>query len=250
MEEQAPAAPTISISDIIMNVFASPAEAFEGIRTSPTRASVWLMPLIVLILVTSLFSVMIFTNETLKMQFSDSQSQRLQERVNSGQMTQEQADQQLDGMERMGGMMIAFGIIGTVISMSVIFFASALVLWLVGKFALKAEGGYGKYLELYGTSGWIGILGAIITLLMMVGLGSMYASPSASLAVLSEFKPTDTTHRLLSSINIFNLWQFYVLGVGLAKYSQKSIGTGVTAAAVLWIAWTLVAVFLLGGLGM
>jgi hypothetical protein len=250
MEEQAPAAPTISFSDIIMNVFASPAEAFEGIRTSPTRASVWIVPLIVLILVTSLFSVMIFTNETLKMQFSDAQSQRMQERVNSGQMTQEQADQQLDGMERMGGMMIAFGIVGTVISMSVIFFASALVLWLVGKFALKAEGGYGKYLELYGAAGWIGILGAIVTLLMMVGLGSMYAAPSAALAVLSEFKPTDTMHRLLSSFNIFSLWQFYVLGVGLAKYGQKSIGVGVGAAAALWIAWTLVSVFLLGGLGM
>lgn len=249
MEEQATVAPTISLGDIIMNVFASPAEAFEGIRTSPTRASVWLVPLIVLILVTSLFSVMIFTNETLKMQFSDSQSQRIQERVNSGRMTQEQADQQLEGMQRMGGMMIAFGIIGTVITVSIIFFVAALVFWLVGRFALKAEGGYGKYLELYGASGWIGILGAIVTLLMMVGLGSIYASPSAALAVLSEFKPTDTTHRLLSSLNIFSLWQFFVLGIGLAKYSQKSTGTGVTVAAVLWVVWTLVAVFLLGGLG-
>lgn len=250
MEEQVPSAPTISFSDIIMNVFAVPSEAFEGIRTSPTRASVWVVPLIVLIIVTSLFSVMIFTNETLKMQFTDSQNQRLQERVTSGQITQEQADQQLDGMEKMGGMMIAFGIIGTVLSMSVIFFAAALVLWLVGKFVLKAEGGYGKYLELYGASAWIGIVGAIVTLLMMVGVGSMYASPSAALAVLSEFKPTDTTHRLLSSLNIFSIWQFVVLGIGLARYSQKPSGTGITVAAVLWVVWTLITVFLLGGLGM
>ena len=247
MEEQSPSAPTISLSDIITNVFASPAEAFEGIRTSPTRATVWVVPLIVLIIITSLFSVMIFTNETLKTQFSDSQSQRLQDQVSSGRITQEQADQQLEGMERMGGMMIAFGIIGSVLSMSVIFFAAALVLWLVGKYALKAEGGYGKYLELYGTSGWIGILGAIVTLLMMVGLGSMYASPSAALAVLSEFKPTDTTHRLLS---FFSLWQFFVLGIGLAKYAQKPSGAGITVAAVLWVVWTLISVFLLGGLGM
>ncbi len=37
MEEQVPSAPTISFGDIVMNVFASPAEAFEGIRTSPAR---------------------------------------------------------------------------------------------------------------------------------------------------------------------------------------------------------------------
>lgn len=39
MEEQVPSAPTISFGDIVMNVFASPAEAFEGIRTSPAAAS-------------------------------------------------------------------------------------------------------------------------------------------------------------------------------------------------------------------
>jgi len=250
MEEQAPSTPTISFGNLVVNVFASPSEAFEGLRTSPTRASVWLIPLIILIIMTSLFSVVMFTNETIRAQFMDSQSQRLQERVDSGQMTQEQADQATAQMDRMGGMMIVFGIIGGLVTISIMFFAAALILWLAGKIVLKAPAGYGKYLELWGTTSWIGILGALITLLMMMGLGSMYASPSAALAVLSDFKPTDTMHRVLASLNVFSIWQVVVLGIGLSGYAQKPSGSGITVAVVLWVIWVLITVFLLGGLGM
>jgi hypothetical protein len=189
-----------------------------------------------------------FSDEALKAQFMAGQSERLQERVESGQMTQEQADQAMAQMERGSGMMAAFGIIGSVISISIIFFVSALIFWLVGKLVLKAPAGYGKYLELWGATGWIGILGGIITLLMVMALGSMYASPSAALAVLSEFKPTDSMHRLLSSLNVFTIWQVVVLGIGISKYAQKPLGTGLTVSFVLWVIWVLVATFALGAL--
>jgi hypothetical protein len=246
MEEQPVPAPTISLGNLIVNVFSSPSEAFEGLRTSPSRASTWVLPLILLIVFASLMSYVMFSNETLRAQFMDSQSQRLQQRVQSGQMTQEQADQAMQQTERMGGMMIAFGIIGSVITMSILFFGAALVFWLVGKLALKAPAGYGKYLELWGTSEWIGLLGGIITLLMVLGMGSMYASPSAALAVLSNFNPSNTVDRLLGSLNIFSIWQVIVLGIGLSKYAEKPLGTGIGFAVGLWVIWVLITTFVLG----
>jgi hypothetical protein len=156
----------------------------------------------------------------------------------------------MEQTERMGGMMMVFGIIWSVIVLSIMFFAAALVFWLIGKFALKATGGYTKYLELWGTASWIASLGAIITLLMVLGLNSMYASPSAALAVLSGFDPTNTTHRILSSLNVFSIWQAVVLGIGLSTYGGKPAGTGITIAIVLWVVWVLVSTFALGGLGM
>ncbi len=250
MEEQAPSTPTISLGNLITNVFASPSEAFEGLRTSPARASVWVIPLILFIVLNSSIAVVMFTNESIRAQFMESQTQRMQERVDSGQMTQEQADQAEAQMERGSGMMIAFGIIGSVVTVSIMFFGAALIFWLVGKVALKAPAGYGKYLELWGASGWIGILGGIVTLLMIMALSSMYASPSAALAVLSDFKPTDATHRLLSSLNVFSIWQMVVLGIGLSKYAQKALGSGITVAAVLWVIWVLLVTFALGAFGM
>lgn len=250
MEEQAPAAPTISFGDIIMNVFASPSDAFEGIRTSPTRASTWVVPLILLMILSSIFTWVIFSNETMKNQVIDSQRARFEEQVAAQKMTQERADQAIEGMEKAGGMMIALGIVGSVLMITITFFLVGLVLWLVGKFALKAEGGYGKYLELWGATQWIGALGIIVTILLAVAFASMYASPGGALAVLSNYSPKNTTHRLLSSINVFVIWEMVVVGIGLAKFSKKSVGAGIGVGMGLWVVWVLFSVFALSALGM
>lgn len=248
MEEQAPAAPTISFSDIMINVFASPADAYEGIRTSPTRASVWLVPLL-LTVVLAIGSVWFtFTNEALRNQIVDQQRERMQEQVAAGKMSQERADQALDGMEKGSGMMIAFGIIGATIVICITLFVGALFLWLVGKLALKADAGYGKYLELWGSSFWIGILGGIVTLLLLMAFNSMYASPSAALAVLGDYSPKNSVHRLLTSLNVFSIWQMVVIGIGLAKFSGKSAGVGIGASFGLWVAWVLISVFALASM--
>ncbi len=248
MEEQAPAAPTISFSDIVLNVFASPAEAYEGIRTSPTRASVWLIPLLATI-VLSIGSIWFtFTNDSLRSQIADQQRERMQEQVQAGKISQERADQIADGMEKGSGMMIAFGIIGAIIMLCIVIFAGALFLWLVGKLALKADAGYGKYLELYGSSLWIGVLGGIVTLLLLLAFNSMYASPSAALAVLGSYSPKITLHRLLTSLNVFSIWQMVVVGIGLSKFSGKSIGIGIGTSFGLWVVWVLISVFALASM--
>jgi hypothetical protein len=248
MEEQAPAAPTISFSDIIVNVFASPAEAYEGIRTSPSRGSVWIVPLLVTFILTIGYTLLMFTNESIKNQIVEQQRERLQEQVQAGKIPQERADQMLDGMEKGTGMMIAFGIVGAVIYISIVLFVGALFLWLIGRLALKAEAGYGKYLELWGSSMWIGMLALIVTALLLMAFNSMYASPSAALAVLSNYSPKNSLHRLLSSLNIFTIWQMIVLGIGLSKFSGKPISVGIGVSFALWIAWVLISVFALASM--
>jgi hypothetical protein len=248
MEEQAPAAPTISLSDIIVNVYASPAEAFEGIRTSPTRASVWVIPLLLTFVLTIGYTWMMFTNESIKSQMIDMQRERLQEQVQAGKIPQERADQITDGMEKGSGMMMAFGIIGAVVMISITLFVGALFLWLIGKLALKAEAGYGKYLELWGSSMWIGMLGLIVSALLLMAFNSMFASPSAALAVMSSYSPKNSLHRLLTSLNVFSIWQTAVVGIGLSKFSGKSMGVGIGAAFALWAAWVLISVFALASM--
>ena len=248
MEEQAPAAPTISLSDIIVNVYASPAEAFEGIRTSPTRASVWVIPLLLTFVLTIGYTWMMFTNESIKSQMIDMQRERLQEQVQAGKIPQERADQITDGMEKGSGMMMAFGIIGAVIMISITLFVGALFLWLIGKLALKADAGYGKYLELWGSSMWIGMLGLIVSALLLMAFNSMFASPSAALAVMSNYSPKNSLHRLLTSLNVFSIWQTAVVGIGLSKFSGKSMGAGIGAAFALWLVWVLISVFALASM--
>lgn len=250
MEEQTPSAPTISFSDIMMNVFASPADAYEGIRTSPSRASVWVVPMIVVILLSCAYTWTMFSNEAIKSQFMDARREALQEQVQSGKIDRDKANEGMDQLEKAGGMLIVGGVIAVALITPIMLFVIALVLWLIGKFLLKADLGYAKYLELWGAAQWIGALGVIVTILLMVGLSSMYATPSAALAILGSFKPHNTVHKLLASINVFLIWQLIVAGIGMAKYAGKPNGTGFGVGIGLFVLWTLLSVFGSAALGM
>jgi hypothetical protein len=244
MTEQLDAPKGQGLGSILMNVFSSPGEAFVGLRESESRATLWLIPLILLILLASVSTYVVFSNESLKSQVIESRNQAIEKRLEAGKMTQEQADQAKAQMERMGGMFIAIGIVSNVIILTVATFAAALFLWLAGKLALKSTAGYGKHLEAYGISNWIGLLGGVVTLLMIIGLNSIYVSPGAGLAVYASYDPFSTTHKILTALNVFSIWQAVVVGFGLSKLAAKSSSVGIGVALVLWVLWVVVQILL------
>jgi|WetSurMetagenome_2_1015567.scaffolds.fasta_scaffold19082_1 hypothetical protein len=244
MEDQQalPSAP--SLGNTISDVFASPSEVFQNLKNTAPSLRLWVTPFIATLLIVIISVVMIFTNESLKAEMKDIQGKRIQKMLDEKELTQEQADMAETRAESMGGMMIAFGIIGGVVFMSAFYFGGALFLWLANKTILKSTVGYEKHLELYGIASWIGVLGSAITVLMMVGLGSMGATPSAALMVLGNFDPTNKLHMLFASLNIFSLWQTAVIGIGLSKLSDKQTSAGMSVAFALWILWVALSILL------
>jgi hypothetical protein len=92
----------------------------------------------------------------------------------------------------------------------------------------------------------ISVLGAIVSLLLAVTMGNMFATPSLALLV-DEFSPTNKTHLLLGAVNFFNLWLVGVLAAGLARLGGVSFGK---AALILFGFWTaLELVFIFSGVG-
>ncbi len=248
MEDQLPLKPAPSLGTVLSDVFTSPGDSFGALKGTASAPSLWAVPLIVSVILAALFTYAIFTNEALRSQMMETQRQAMEKAINEGRMTREQADIAADRMESGGtGIVMAIGMVAAVIFVALSYFVAALFLWLAGKAILKTTEGYPKYLEMYGSASWVGILGSIVTLLMMIGLGSMYAQPGGSLFVMSSFDPGNTLHKLLAAVNIFGLWQTAVVGIGLAKFSGKSNGMGLGVAYGLWILWVLVEVFL--GLG-
>ncbi|MCI0707191.1 MAG: YIP1 family protein [Ignavibacteriae bacterium] len=243
-EQQQAAAETLSLGARITNVFSSPGEAFDGITTMESKTSLWLVPLLVALLLATVLSFVISTNDTLRGQIVEMQRKAMQEQVDKGNMTQAQADQQIRGMEQMGTLFAVFGAIFVGVGICLMYFIGTLFLWLIGRFALGGAHGYGTYLAMYGTASWIGVLGSVVTSLMILGLNSMFASPAASLAVLSEFDPMNTTHKILSKIELFSLWQAVVVGIGLGKITGKSAGTGIGAAVGILLAWHVISLML------
>ena len=245
MTEQIPAPKTQGLGSIIMNVFSSPSDAFSGLRESESRSTLWVIPLVVTMAIVIIITYVLATNEVFRQQIVDAQVQAMNEMVRQGRMTQDQAAQATERMQNAGtGMFMAFGILFGCIFVALYYFLGSLFLWLGNKFVLKSTAGYGKHLEVYGIANWIGILGAIVTLMMMYALNSMYASPSAALAVFSHFDVTDKVHKLLSALNVFSLWQAIVIGFGLSTLANKKVLSGIVLALVLWAIWIPVSIFL------
>jgi hypothetical protein len=154
-------------------------------------------------------------------------------------MTQEQADLALSKNPAQPGspLFMIFGSVGAVIMTAVVLFGFALVFWLVGKWVFKSAAAYGKVVEIVGLSMYVSVLGSIITLLLVVAMGSLYATPSLALAV-SHFDPADKLDKLLSAINVVTLWFLAVIAVGLGKLFSVTTAKAITAVGVLWVLWT------------
>jgi uncharacterized Tic20 family protein len=238
MEERQPLPPAPSLGTTFMDVFTSPSEVYQNLKGTASTPKLWVVPLIVSILMAILVTCIIATNESLHGQVIEQQRAALEKQVEKNKLTRESADIQMDRLEKSGtGMFIAFGSIFASIAIAAAFFIAALFLWLADKALLKSVEGYGKHLELYGISLWIGVLGGIITLLMIVGFNSLAASPSAVLAVLGNYETTNDFHKVLSALNIFSIWQAAIVGIGLSKFSGKPTGTGMAVAFGLWALW-------------
>jgi Yip1 domain. len=167
----------------------------------------------------------------------------MQERVDRGEMTQEQMEQTKE-MTESSIMVTIFGSVTAVIYLSVAMFGIPLVFWLVVKLFFKANAPYKKILEIYGLSSVIGIVNAVITLLLINLFVSIIATPGASLLLIGNFEPGNFSHSLIASLNFLTIWQMAIFGIGLAKISNKSAGTGIGTSLGIWVIWIIIVSFI------
>jgi hypothetical protein len=242
MENQETASETPSWSDRMISAFSSPSEAFDGLRGSPGKASLWLFPFSLFMILTVVFIYVLYSNETLRTQVFDVQAQAMQKAVDEGNMTQTQFDNARQGMEQVGaGLFLLFGSLPAMFFIAVYFFGGGLFLWLASKIIMKSSSGYMKHVEVYGIASWIGVLGYLVTILMVVGMETIFASPGAGLAI-ADYDPLNTTHKIISSLNIFSIWMAFVVGIGISKLADKPASSGLMVSFGLWIVWLAIAI--------
>jgi len=239
----------MSFTDKVMNVFSAPGELFEGIAKSEKKNSNWSIPLILTMLAGIIFVFVAFSQAPIQDQMREQQEKTFQKQVESGKMTQEQADRAMSMNPAKPGtpLFMVFGAVGVAVVTAVMLFGFALGFWLVGKWVFKATVTYGKVVEVVGLSMYVSVLGSIITLLLVVAMGSLYATPSLALAV-SHFDPANKVDKFLASVNLVTFWYLAVVSVGLGKIFSVSTTKALVAVGVLWAVWTAVTVFVSFGM--
>lgn len=252
-ETSAPATPPLpppatSLAARLLNVFATPGEVFDEVKAAPSTASNWLVPAIIFAIVGVLTAFVMFSQPAIVQKIHEQQVQAMDKMVKDGKMSQADADKGLAIADKFTGpaMLKIFGSVGAVVGSFVRLFWWALALWLSAKLVLKVNVGYLKAAEVAGLATMIAVLGGIVTLLLIVNLGKMIATPSLALAV-GDFDLKNKNHLLLGAVNVFSFWFIGVTACGLSRLAGVPFARALVAVMGFYILQELL--FIFTGLG-
>jgi hypothetical protein len=188
-----------------------------------------------------------FSQPAILQQMEELQAKRYEQLIADGKLTQEQADQI---QQRMGDFQRTIGrIAGTVGALFATFlwlFLLAVVFFLMLRWCFGAPLPFMKVVEVVGLSQMIGVLGGLVTTLLIVITGSMFTNLGPVL-LIPDFAADNKLHLMASSVNVFTLWWLGVLSIGLARVSNRSFTKLAFVLYGLWAALRLIIVF--SGLG-
>lgn len=240
----APPAPSTSLMARLLNVFATPGEVFEEVKAAPSSVANWLAPALLCSVVGVLASFLIFSQPAIIQQIHEQQAKMFDDQVKAGKMTQAQADEAVVAAEKFSGPSVLkfFGAVGAVFGSFVSLFWWGLLLWLIGRFVLKAELGFMKVLEVAGLASAISVLEALLRMLLIFGTSNPLASPSLAL-LMKNPEPQSKLFMLLGLLNIMTFWVLAVRSIGLAKLAGVSF-----ARVAIWVfgIWALFSSLLIG----
>jgi hypothetical protein len=189
---------------------------------------------VILLLVSWTAGWLILSQDTIKHQVSELTDRTFQKEVEKGRMTEKQVEQ----AERWAAITRSIGAVAAPVFVAFVNpFAWGLILWLVGAKVLKGDFPYMKAVEVVGLASMINVLGSIVTTLLIVGMGSVFASPSLVL-VVKDFDPQNPVHSLLAIVNVMTFWLLAVRAIGLARLSGASFAKAALWVFGIWAAYT------------
>ncbi|MGD8780161.1 MAG: YIP1 family protein [Ignavibacteria bacterium] len=232
----------LSHTDKLVGVFTEPGKTFSQMAKFPAKATDWFFPLLIVVIVAFLANVLMMSNPRIKYSIIEKQMKGIEKRMNdmveNGQLSRAQADEQIertrDFMENQQSTQMVFTAIGIVGGTFIIFFIIALFYWLLAKFVLKGDGGYSQVLSAYGLSSYITAIQIVAMVILAFAAGRFFQG--TSLAAILESDTSTLTGFLLSKADVFSIWFYAVVSVGLAKmFKSESTGKYYIMVFALWL---------------
>ncbi len=241
----------LSHTDKMIGLFSEPANIFEQIAKAPVKVVDWLVPVIVFIVVLALSTVIMQSNAQIKYDMVEKQTaameKTMEEYVNSGAMTQEQADTQIERTREMmseGGIaMLIPQIIGIVIFTFIVFFILSGFYYGVVRLILKGDGTFSSAMVAYGLPFYIAIVQSILIVIVAMLMNKMVTD--LSIATFLDLDKTEFIGFLLSKADVVSIWFYVVVGIALAKmFKSENSGKYVGMVIGLWLGFSLLFFYL------
>jgi hypothetical protein len=236
----------ISLGDAMAGVFSEPGETFSSVKRS-LKKNYWLVPLIIVLAVSILSSILVLRDEELVSAIKDKQKiamkERFDEAVKDGKMTREQANEQIEGAEKMmtGSMFVIFGIISSVVLTLIFFFLKALIYW-GGLKIFKGSGTYTDMMNVLGLASVITAIQLIVDTALAIFTGKLLVNIGPVL-LFTEEAVGKSMYTFIANFDLINIWYLVVVGIGLAKASSLKSAMTVQFLFALWMVWVLLTSF-------
>ena len=234
----------VSITDAITGIFTEPGETFKTIA-STRKKNYWLIPVIICVII-GLISVFLFrSDEELMSKVMDKQykkvEQQMEERVKSGKMSREEANTTLERtqkfMDPKGTFVLISSYVGAVVGQFILLFILSLVYFIVLKI-LKADFEFMNILNVVGLSMLIYSVGSIVGTVLSIIIGDL-SSVSFGLIIKEDFVG-DKLSVLISKIDLFSVWFYSVVAIGLTKISNAKPVVITVIVFALWILYSVI----------
>ena len=236
----------LSHADKMIGLFSEPANIFEQIAKAPVKVVDWLVPVIVFIVVLALSTVIMQSNAQIKYDMVEKQTaameKTMEEYINSGAMTQEQADAQIERTREMmneGGIaMLIPQIIGIVIFTFLIFFIISGFYYGVTRLILKGEGTFSNAMVAYGLPFYIAAVQSILIVTVAMLMNKVVTD--VSVATFLDLDKQEIVGFLLSKVDIVSIWFYVVVGIAYAKmFKSENTAKYIGTILALWIGFSL-----------
>ena len=195
-----------SLPSRMANILVSPSYVFDEVLNTPHRISNWVVPMILVCFA----SLLLLSPATTKERIAAGIHSQLEKETISAT----QVDQLSNAWNRTSVIVTCSAVVvGTG--------WSALVVWCLGRFLLKARFSFSKALEVVGLAQVILVLGVLVTLLLIAASGNPAARPALSFFA-GSIPPEHPLRVFFDTLNVFHIWATAVLAIGLARLSGVS----------------------------
>ncbi len=214
----------LNYSDKLVGIITEPAATFASMSKHPPKTMDWFIPMIIFILFIFISQILLLSNKEIYYQVKEKQLARMEktmnEMVQQGKMTKEQMNTQLNNIQNrmdkgLTPVQIIFQGIGTLIFVFIVFFIISAIYFLFAKAVFKDDGTYQSALVASGMVAYIGIIQIILVTIFAFLMGRMMND--FSVASFMDMDKTTIGGFLLAKVDIFSIWSYSVLSIGLAK---------------------------------
>ncbi|HEX2787291.1 MAG TPA: YIP1 family protein [Ignavibacteria bacterium] len=234
----------LSKFEAISGVITAPSDTFETIAVTP-KTNYWIMPTL-LFMVAALIGAFLFLNDTeLVTKTMDKRKADIQkgldEKVKAGDLTQEQADQQMAVTEPFldpnGWFVKVTGYGANIISpFFLLFFMSVLILIIMK--IMRSPISFYNILNVVGLSLTIFAISSVVTSIISVLMGDLQTLGPG--LILSEESVGAKAYAVLSGIDVFSIWAIAVMSIGLSKLGKVSLTSVAVTLYGVWLLLTVV----------